>query len=111
MTTPLGAKRRLKSTYCLNFKVLWTDSSKVWVPLSILKESNPVEVAEYAKIIDIIDDPSFVPWIPYILKKRDYIISKINIQVKKVNHKYGLKVPKDYADAVRIDNDNKNTYW
>ena len=31
--------------------------------------------------------------------------------MKKVNHKYGLEVPKDYSDAVRIDNNNKNTYW
>ena len=31
--------------------------------------------------------------------------------MKKVNHKYGIEVPKDYADAVRIDGLNENTFW
>ena len=67
-------------------------------------------MVEYAKSIDIVDDPSFMWWAPYILRKRNYVISKVNIQVKKINHKYGLEVLKDYADTVWIDNDNKNTY-
>ena len=111
MTTLSSAKRRLKSTHVWKLKVLWTDGSKAWVPLSSLRESNPVEVAEYAKSLDIIDNPSFVWWPPCVLKKRDYIISKVNVRVKKVNHKYRLEVPKDYEDAARIDNTNKNTYW
>ena len=45
-TTPSGAKRRLKSTHSWKLKVLQTNRSKAWVLLSILKESNPVEVAE-----------------------------------------------------------------
>ena len=68
-------------------------------------------MVEYAKSLDIIDNPSFVWWAPHVFKKRDYIISKVNVRVKKVNHKYRLEVPKDYSDAVQIDNDNKNTYW
>lgn len=111
ITTPSGAKRRRKSTQGWSLKVLWNDGSKAWVPLSILKESNPIEVAEYAKAMGIIDDPSFVWWAPHVLKKRDYIISKVEARVKKVNHKYGIEVPKNHADAVRIDIANENTFW
>ena len=55
VTTPSGAKRRRKSTQGWSLKVLWNDGSKAWVPLAILKESNPIEVAEYAKAMNIID--------------------------------------------------------
>ncbi|GFH47961.1 hypothetical protein CTEN210_14370 [Chaetoceros tenuissimus] len=111
VTTPSGAKRRRKSTQGWSLKILWNDGSKAWVPLAILKESNPIEVAEYAKAMNIIDDPSFVWWAPHVLKKRNHIISKVEARVKKVNHKYGIEVPKDYADAVRIDGLNENTFW
>ena len=53
------------------------DGSSSWVNLADLKESHPIEVAEYAKILGIDHEPAFNWWVPHILKKRDRIISLV----------------------------------
>ena len=40
-------------------KVLWRDSTESWMPLKDLKESNPVEVTEFAKSRDLESEPEF----------------------------------------------------
>jgi hypothetical protein len=42
-----------------DLQVEWRDGSTTWVPLSELKESNPVEVAEYAVANKIAEEPAF----------------------------------------------------
>ena len=42
--------------------------------LSQLKESNPVEVAEYAVAMDLVEGPTFKWWVPFMLNERDLII-------------------------------------
>ena len=71
----------------------WKDGCRSWVPMMDVKESYPVEMAEYATVKQISEEPAFAWWIPYTLKKRDQIISAVNCQVKKKTHKYGIEVP------------------
>jgi hypothetical protein len=47
------------------------------VDLKDLKESNPVEVAEYAVAHKLVSEPAFKWWVPYVLKKKERIIPKI----------------------------------
>jgi hypothetical protein len=44
-----GTKRIRQTTCGWQLLVKWKDGSKQWVPLSVLKDSNPVDVAEYAR--------------------------------------------------------------
>ena len=37
----------------------WKDGSDDWVPLKDIKQSNPVELAEYAMANEISDEPEF----------------------------------------------------
>jgi hypothetical protein len=77
-----------------------------------LKESNPVDVAEYAVSRGIADEPAFRWWVPtYTLKKRDRIIAAINSRVKKKTHKYGLEVPTSIEHVRGIDAQNGDTCW
>ena len=69
-----GATRRVITTQGWQFKAEWTDGTSSWVPLSLLKESNPLETAQYAKSRDIISEPAFVWWANYVLKKAHRII-------------------------------------
>jgi hypothetical protein len=55
----------------------WKDGTTSWETLASLKESYPVQVAEYALAAGISDEPAFKWWVPHILKKRDRIIAKI----------------------------------
>jgi len=56
----------------------WANSSRQWIDLKILKESNPVLVAEYAMARNIVEEPAFAWWMPYVLRKRDAIILAVN---------------------------------
>jgi hypothetical protein len=42
-----------------------------------LKESHPIEAAEYARIIGIDHEPAFNWWVPHVLRKRDHITSLV----------------------------------
>ena len=71
MKTRSGQKRARQTTIGWKFKVKWRNGTTQWLPLSLLKESNPVDVAEYAKARGIDDEPAFAWWVPYTLRKRE----------------------------------------
>ena len=100
-----------KTTIVWKFLYDWKDGSQTWVPLKLLKESNPVEVAEYVKARNINDDPAFAWWVPYTLRNRDRIISDVNSRVRKATHKFGIKIPTSIEHCKRLDKDNGNTLW
>ena len=60
--------------------------------LKYLKESNSIDVAEYAKSQGIDDEPVFKFWVPYTLKKQDNIIAAVVAMVRLATHKYGIGV-------------------
>ena len=111
VTTKSGRKRLRKSTAGWKLLVSWKDGSNQWVPLSVMKESNPVDVAEFAKAVGIDDEPFFQWWVPYTLRKRDRIVSAVNARVKRVTHKYGVEIPRTITEALAIDEKQKDTYW
>ena len=76
-----------------------------------LKESNPVEIAEFATARGIKNEPAFSWWIPYMLQKRDAILLAIKMQVQKTTHKYGVKILSSVDHAKEIDRANGNHMW
>jgi hypothetical protein len=85
--TKSGQKRMRKSTASWKLLVAWKDGSEQWIPLSVMNESNPIEVAEFAIAKGIADEAAFCWWVPYMMRKRDTIISAVNARVKRVMHK------------------------
>ena len=79
--------------------------------LKDLKDTNPIELAEYAKANNIAEEPAFKWWVTFCLQKRNRIISKTKSKYWRTTHKYGIKVPKNADDALRIDKMNGNDYW
>jgi hypothetical protein len=79
--------------------------------LADLKESNTVEVAEYAVTKSLHDDPDFAWWVPHVLKKRNRIISVATKRYHKRTHKFGIQVPKTWDEAVKLYEGNGNTLW
>ena len=69
-----GRKHIRKTTKGWHLCVRWKDGSTSWERLADLKESNPIEVAEYAVSQGIDHEPAFIWWVPYTLRKRDRII-------------------------------------
>ena len=58
--------------------VEWKDKSVSWEKLSDMKESYPIEVAEYATALGIQDEPAFAWWTKAVLQKRQPIIAAVN---------------------------------
>jgi hypothetical protein len=76
-----------------------------------LKESNPVEVDEYADTKSLLDTPVFFWWAPHVLKKRTIIIAAVAKSYHKRTHKFGIEVPKSWHECVRLYKENDNTLW
>ena len=51
----------------------WKNSSTSWQKLSDLKESQPLQVAEFTLAAGIANEPAFNWWVSWVLKKRDRI--------------------------------------
>ncbi len=82
-----------------------------WLPLKDVKESNPIELAEYAILNHIDDEPAFKWWVPLVIRKRNRMINKVKKKYWRTTHKFGIRLPKTVVEAFQIDKENGNTYW
>ncbi len=92
----------------------WKDDSLSWEKLSDLKESHPLETAEYAVTMGINHAPAFNWWVPHVLRKRDQIISAVakrSACFLKRTHKFGIEIPRTVKEALELDCYNDNTHW
>ena len=106
-----GKRYHRKTTVGWKLCIRWKDGSTSWERLADLKESYPVEVAEYAVAQDIDKEPAYSWWVPYVLKKRNRIIAAVNKRYHKRTHKFGFEIPKTVKRAQEIDKENGNTLW
>jgi len=90
--TKSGPRRAHKSIARWKLLIAWENGSEEWIPLSIMKELNPCDAAEYSESVGITHEPAFSWWILYTLRKHDCIISAVNARVKRINHKYWIEI-------------------
>jgi hypothetical protein len=98
-----GVRRPKITTRGWELCVEWKDGTSTWVPLKDLKESNPVEIAEYAIANQIAEEPAFAWWVRSVLRKRERIIAKVKTRYHCRTHKYGVQLPKTVREAMEID--------
>ena len=91
--------------------VTWRDGTSSWERLSDLKESYPIQVAEYAVGQDLTHEPTFAWWVQKFLQKRDHIVSAVKQRYAKCSHKFGIEVPRTVKQALEIDQENSNSLW
>eukprot|EP00804_Cyclotella_cryptica_P028067 CCRYP_017276-RA/>CCRYP_017276-RA protein AED:0.08 eAED:0.14 QI:0/0/0/1/0.25/0.2/5/0/724 len=108
-----GKKIVKRSTRGCELCCEWKDGSTSWQKLSNLKESHPLQVAEFAFAAQIADEPAFNWWVSWVLKKRDRIVSlvKRGARYHKRTHKYGIELPKTVEEAYAIDRATGTTFW
>ncbi|KAL7476293.1 hypothetical protein ACHAW6_002165, partial [Cyclotella cf. meneghiniana] len=82
----------------------WKDGSTSWQKLSDLKESHPIQVAEFALAVGIANEPAFNWWVTWVLKKRDWIISLRT-------HKFGIELPKTVEETYMIVKATGTSFW
>ena len=85
--------KRKNTTRGSQLLVEWFDGTITWEKLSNLKDSYPVQVAEYASGNRIIDESAFSWWARSIIKKIRDILSKVKTKYWSSTHKYRIRVP------------------
>ena len=101
-----------KSTRGVELCVKWKDGTTSYVPLKDMKETYPIETAEYSKSMNLSQLPCFAWWVPYTLRKREQIVSAVsNRLLAQKTHKYGQELPGTVEQAYNIDKRNGNTKW
>ena len=110
-TTQSGQRRLRKSKSGWFLLVSLINGSVQWIPLSVLKESNPLDVDEFTVSHKIYKEPDFHWWVPYTLLKIDMIVSAVNARAKRVTHNYGIEVTRTVKEALAFDDPNGNYLW
>ena len=111
----IGDHRKKGNTW--EVLVNWDDGSATWEPLSVIAKDDPVTVAAYAKDNELLDTPGWKR-----LRRLARNDKKIKRMLKQVQlnamrnprmkvYKFGVEIPRDYDDAVRLDEENGNTLW
>ena len=111
ITTRTGTKRRHETTIGWDLLVQWKDGSTNWIALKDLKESYPVQVVEYSVGARISMEPAFAWWVPYTLKKRNRIVTKVKSKYWIRTHKFGVQIPRSVQEAKELDHQNGNSLW
>jgi hypothetical protein len=107
-----GQKRPRVTTQGWRLLVEWKDGTTSWADLKDLKESFPIEVAEYAVANKLSDEPAFKWWVEDTLRKRNRIIKKVkSAKYWKRTHKFGIRLPHSVEEALRFDAETGTDYW
>ena len=106
-----GRRHRRPTTKGWKLCIQWKDGSTSWEPLVDIKNAYQVQTAEYAITAGIQDEPAFAWWVPFILKKRNHIISAVRKRYHRQTHKFGIELPKTVEEALAIDRRTNTTFW
>lgn len=106
-----GQLRPKKTLAGWKIHVEFTDGLTAWLPLRDVKESNPIELAEYAIQSRIDDEPAFKWWVALAMRKRDRMIYKVKKKYWRTTHKFGIRIPKTVTEAILLDKENGNENW
>jgi hypothetical protein len=100
-----------KTTKGWRLQVLWKDGSTSWKHLREMKESNPIEAAEYAVANQIHEEPAFRLWVKHTLKKRNHFTLAVKARCKRKCFKLGIEIPTTFERALQIDQEMGTSLW
>jgi hypothetical protein len=106
-----GNKVPKKTTQGWKLCVQWKDGTTTWVSLAELKDSNPLELAEYGVVNGIQDEPAFNWWVKDIMRVRTSIISKVKSRYWRTTHKYWVRLPHSVEEALQINCNTGTALW
>ena len=106
-----GVKKPKQTTVGWKLLVKLKDHTTVWIKLKDLKESNPLELAQYASDNQLVDEPAFKWWVPFTLRRRNRILKTMSARYHKTNTKFGIEVPSTVKRALEIDQETGTTFW
>ena len=109
--TKMGQKQLRKTMARWDLLVCWKDESESWVKLSDMKESHPVEMAEFAKEKGNTRGASILLVGTLYPTQKRCDCGAMGVRLRKTTHKYGVKILKDVHHTWELDKRNGNTMW
>ena len=109
ITMRTATKRSRETTKGWEILIKWKDGSTNSVTLKDVKESYPVQVAEFVISNHIAEEPAFAWWVPFVMKKRNHILAKVKSKYWLRSHKFRIRIPKSVEEVKKVDNQNRNT--
>ena len=95
--------------------VLWTTGEETWEPLTWIGSQDPITIAKYAKEHGLLDQAGWKRYKRYVDKDKKFIRMVQQIHAVKSRSepkiKFGVEVPRNYNDAMRLDRLNNNNLW
>ena len=91
--------------------VRWKDENETWMKLSDMKESYPIETADYAISRGIDNEPAFDWWVVPTLKRRKAIVAALKTRMRQTRHKYGIEIPTSIEHAKELDQNDGSDFW
>ena len=88
-----GFRRSIITTKGWSVQVKWKDGSVSCLPLSLVKLSNSIDLAEYVESNNLTREPVFNWCVKQTLTRRAKIISRFKTRKNKGKVKFGIKVP------------------
>jgi len=76
-----------------DIRVRLNDDQTAWVPLNIMKNCEPLLLAESASRMNITNESIFHWWVPHVLAKKTRLLNKVQAVYHKNDLKFGIKVP------------------
>jgi len=95
--------------------VLWTTGEQTWEALAWIGEQDPITVALYGKENNLLGKTGWKRFRRMVNQEKKFIrmLTQIN-KAKSSNEpkmKFGIEVPRNFKDAIRIDELNNNKLW
>ena len=106
-----GRRRLRKKAQGWWLLVKWKDQSKSWMRLADMKESYPIEMAEFAVSRGDDNKPASAWWVKHMLQKRDPFVSALRTRMSQTKHKYRIKIPTSVKHAKKLDRKEGNDFW
>ncbi|KAI2499224.1 Reverse transcriptase (RNA-dependent DNA polymerase) [Fragilaria crotonensis] len=110
-TTKRGRRIPKTTTKGWQLSCQWRNGTSDWVALKHLKDSNPIQLAEYAVANRLQEEPAFKWWVSNTLRTRNRIIAKVKRRYWMTNYKYGIRLPHSVQEALQINKETGTDFW
>ena len=112
---PLNSASPTYNGSSYNVLIAWESGEVTWEPLSQVGVDDPVTCALYAKKNGLLEKPGWKKFRKIARRQQTLIRMAKQSKLKSYRtapvYQYGVQVPRDHADAVKLDEANGNTKW
>jgi uncharacterized protein YoxC len=98
-----------------NVLVEWENGEITTEPLSVIAADDPVTCAVYAREHDLLDVKGWKCFRNLAMREKHFLRlvkqAKMKSYHQSPKYKFGYRIPKDYEEALKLDELNQNTKW